>query len=170
MDCPSEFICPITMQIMEQPLTTRYGHNFECAAIVAWLRQGSTECPLTRKRLGISDMIRNNNLKEKIRAWRAANGIQQNCDNGSEDSENDEDELLRVLGMASITVEVDSALLICGASSNSISLELLPPQQARSHFGRSHSTVAAASSSRHRPRGYLKRMLTWSPALTQIEI
>jgi U-box domain len=72
---PPEFVCPITMEIMVHPLATKHGPNFERAAIVAWLRQGSGECPLTRKPLTMSDLIHNNYLSTEIATWRATHGI-----------------------------------------------------------------------------------------------
>jgi U-box domain len=72
---PPEFLCPITMEVMVHPLATKHGPNFERSAIVAWLRQGSGECPLTRKPLTMSDLIHNNYLAAEIAQWRATHGI-----------------------------------------------------------------------------------------------
>jgi hypothetical protein len=74
-EIPSNFICPITLQLMVAPLMTRTGLNFERAAIFGWLEQGSGSCPLTRKPLTASDLIPNRRLKTHIRIWRANNGI-----------------------------------------------------------------------------------------------
>jgi hypothetical protein len=75
VEIPSNFICPITLQVMVDPLMTRSGLNFERAAIISWLDQGSGSCPLTRKPLTTSDLISNRRLKTLIRIWRANNGI-----------------------------------------------------------------------------------------------
>jgi U-box domain len=72
---PPEFTCPITMELMVHPLATKHGPNFERSAIVAWLRQGSGECPLTRKPLTMSDLIHNNFLATEIAQWRTMHGI-----------------------------------------------------------------------------------------------
>jgi len=76
-DIPQEFLCPITLEIMSQPLTTRDGRNFERAAILSWLGNASTacQCPLTRQVLKPSDLIPNRLLETKIRNWKDANGI-----------------------------------------------------------------------------------------------
>lgn len=71
---PNEFICPITLNIMEFPMATRLGGNFERAAIAAWLHQGHNQCPLTRMPLRLSDLIHNRFLAVKIAHWRATNG------------------------------------------------------------------------------------------------
>jgi hypothetical protein len=75
LEIPSNFICPITLQVMVNPLMTREGLNFEKAAICSWLQQGSGSCPLTRKPLTASDLITNRRLKAHIRIWRGNNGI-----------------------------------------------------------------------------------------------
>ena len=69
---PSEFICPITMEIMIHPVMTRYGHCFDRLAILTWMcssDDAQCECPLTRKPLQMSDIINNHSLRERIQAW-----------------------------------------------------------------------------------------------------
>jgi hypothetical protein len=75
VEIPSDFICPITLQVMVSPVMTRTGLNFERAAIFDWLEQGSGSCPLTRKPLTASDLIPDRRLKTQISIWRANNAI-----------------------------------------------------------------------------------------------
>jgi U-box domain len=82
---PSEFLCPITMELMVHPMATRHGQNFEKSAIVAWLRQGSGACPLTRKPLKISDLIHNHGLAAEIQLWRNVHGIPSGSDEKFDD-------------------------------------------------------------------------------------
>jgi hypothetical protein len=77
VEIPFEFVCPITLQVMVEPLMTRTGFNFERAAIFDWLEQGSGSCPLTRTPLTACDLITNTRLKTRICYWRANNGIPQ---------------------------------------------------------------------------------------------
>jgi U-box domain len=90
MEIPSEFVCPITMEIMVHPLVTRYGQNFERSAIVEWLEQGSGECPLTRKPLKMSDLIHNNYLATKIHLWCKANGVPHEGSDRTDDESSDD--------------------------------------------------------------------------------
>jgi hypothetical protein len=69
INIPSEFICPITMEVMKQPLMTRDGFNFERKAILDWLSKGTGYCPLTRGPLGLSDLVPNKVLEDKIAMW-----------------------------------------------------------------------------------------------------
>jgi U-box domain len=72
---PTEFLCPITMEIMDYPVLSRYGHNFERSAIVAWIEEGSGVCPMTRLPLTMRDLINNNALLHEIEQWRQENGM-----------------------------------------------------------------------------------------------
>lgn len=70
---PIEFKCPITNEVMIQPLMTRQGQNFERTAIIAWLQIGDGENPITDEPLSPSELIPNRALEEKIAFWRWEN-------------------------------------------------------------------------------------------------
>ena len=67
---PSKFMCPLTSDIMEDPVMTREGHSFEKSAILSWLSRHST-CPMTYEPLEISQLVANHALRNEIHAWRA---------------------------------------------------------------------------------------------------
>jgi U-box domain len=65
---PPEFVCPITLEIMEFPMRSPHGHVFERAAIQTWLAGGGNVCPLTRRPLhSLSPDYR---LLSQIHIWR----------------------------------------------------------------------------------------------------
>jgi hypothetical protein len=72
---PNAFICPITLQLMDHPLVSRSGLNFERHAILSWLNTSSGTCPLTRKSMRLSDLIPNKHLEKIIWFWKENNGI-----------------------------------------------------------------------------------------------
>ena len=96
---PPEFICPITHQIIQEPLFSRLGISYEREAIVEWIcrRQGAGKpgtCPLTRKPLRLSDLAPNRDLQGRIHAWLVVNkigaislaeGNPEDTDSGSDD-------------------------------------------------------------------------------------
>jgi hypothetical protein len=57
-----EFYCPITNNLMEDPVMTKYGHTFEKSAIMEWL-QNTPRCPLTNQALTPADIFPNRSLK-----------------------------------------------------------------------------------------------------------
>jgi U-box domain len=97
VDVPSEFICPITMDVMQRPLMTLSGFNFEYDAILKWINTTSDTCPLTRQVLRPSDLIPNYALKDRIALWMREYCLpsfptiddSKNDDNDDDDVEND---------------------------------------------------------------------------------
>ena len=86
---PQEFICPLTLEVMDEPVMNRAGHSYEQSAIVEWLTQSQYEtCPLTRKEMKISDFVSNRFLQKKIRAWRQEQG-EDLTDSETESSDDD---------------------------------------------------------------------------------
>ena len=71
---PQEFICPLTLGIMVEPVMNREGQSYERSAIVEWLSQSNATCPLTRKPINISNFVSNRFLQKKIRTWREDQG------------------------------------------------------------------------------------------------
>lgn len=65
---PNRFLCPITMEVMTDPVMSRNGHNFERAAITDWLKTNS-HCPQTRDPMSAGDLSPNRALKEEIEEW-----------------------------------------------------------------------------------------------------
>ena len=72
---PEEFICPITSEVMMDPLMTRAGLSFERAAILEWMSNHNNTCPLTRTPLRPSDLVTNSFLKKKISLWQKEHNI-----------------------------------------------------------------------------------------------
>lgn len=72
---PKEYICPLTLSVMVDPVLTRHGHNFEREAILKWIARGTGDCPITRKPLRLSDMITNHQLRSRIHRWRRENDL-----------------------------------------------------------------------------------------------
>jgi chromatin remodeling complex protein RSC6 len=67
---PSEFLCPITQEVMSDPVSTADGHTYERAAIRRWLSRKRTS-PLTGSDLRTKDLIPNHALRKLIQEWRS---------------------------------------------------------------------------------------------------
>jgi hypothetical protein len=173
MEVPSEFICPITMEMMVHPIATRYGQNFERSAIFKWLFEGSGECsccPLTRKPLNMSDLIPNHKLAAKIQKWCENNGIPSgrinDTDDGKEDAyENGEPQLLTLGNIMSTTPKTSSP----------VSLPLLCPSQPvnpqQNHGQQRHAVISTTTSASTSPRRHgRQRNLFWSLPMMLVEI
>jgi U-box domain len=81
---PNEYICPLTLEIMVDPLMDRFGRSYERSAILEWIATRSVQnndsdntsptCPITRRPLYAKDLISNNKLRKEILEWRYAHG------------------------------------------------------------------------------------------------
>jgi hypothetical protein len=78
-DIPEEFLCPITQELMINPLMSRTGINYEKSAIMEWISKHNHTCPMTRLPLRACDLVHNRKLQSKICTWCAANGMQEAC-------------------------------------------------------------------------------------------
>ena len=67
-DPPEDFICPITHDVMENPVMSNRGISFEEDAILQWLER-SNRCPVSRQPLRRSDLRPNIALKNLIELW-----------------------------------------------------------------------------------------------------
>ena len=65
---PEEFICPITLAIMKDPVIMPDSQTYEREAIAKYLKQ-SPLSPLTRKHINIKDAIPNYALKSMIEKY-----------------------------------------------------------------------------------------------------
>tara|TARA_Y100000389_G_C17470554_1_gene530154 strand:- start:10628 stop:11320 length:693 start_codon:yes stop_codon:yes gene_type:complete len=75
-DVPAEFVCPITLDLMQRPFVAQDGFSYERSAIVKWLASVKPEykSPKTNLRMG-NTIIENKNLKLSITEWLQQNGI-----------------------------------------------------------------------------------------------
>lgn len=71
IDIPQYFLCPISLQIMRDPVTTITGITYDRESIEQWLRTAEeATCPVTKQPLPIdSDLTPNHMLRRLIQAW-----------------------------------------------------------------------------------------------------
>lgn len=84
---PEHFICPISCDLMTDPLVSIYGHNYQREAIIGWLSQGNGTCPLTRNPLSMRMLISDSRLQSNIRIWMLQNGLAVRDDTERKDPE-----------------------------------------------------------------------------------
>ena len=56
---PDAYICPITSEMMSDPVSTSDGFTYEREAILEWLRSGNTTSPLSGAVLERNDLVPN---------------------------------------------------------------------------------------------------------------
>ncbi|KAM3324596.1 E3 ubiquitin-protein ligase PUB24-like [Capsicum chacoense] len=79
IEVPEYFICPISLQIMKDPVTTITGITYDRDSIECWLSKNSnnrTICPVTKVHVPRgSDLTPNHTLRRLIQAWCVMNGF-----------------------------------------------------------------------------------------------
>ncbi|KAK7278740.1 hypothetical protein RJT34_23776 [Clitoria ternatea] len=71
IEVPEYFICPISLQIMKDPVTAITGITYDRESIEHWIfTNKNTTCPVTKQPLPIdSDLTPNHTLRRLIQAW-----------------------------------------------------------------------------------------------------
>lgn len=91
------FYCPITCDIMTDPVETSTGRTFERSAIEQWFTDGNTYCPLTRLPLDTKILRPNKTLKQSIQEWKDRNTMITISTIKSELETNDEEGVVQSL-------------------------------------------------------------------------
>lgn len=75
---PSHFCCPISMELMADPVILATGQSYHRASIVRWLEAGHKTCPSTGTRLRHLELVPNFALRSaivvRVAVQRAAGG------------------------------------------------------------------------------------------------
>ena len=70
MESPQLFLCPISMEVMKDPVTVSTGVTYERRSIERWFfKYGKRTCPATMQRLPSFDLTPNHTLKRVISTW-----------------------------------------------------------------------------------------------------
>ena len=72
---PDEFICPITLELMKDPVMASDGNSYERSEIENWFKLGNKTSPKTNDILEYTLLIPNNNLKILINEYKEKNNI-----------------------------------------------------------------------------------------------
>lgn len=66
IEIPHEFLCPITHEIMREPVTCSDGFTYEKQAIVEWFMSGKCTSPMTNETLASTSYTLNCDLRNQI--------------------------------------------------------------------------------------------------------
>ncbi|GJN01194.1 hypothetical protein PR202_ga18441 [Eleusine coracana subsp. coracana] len=72
---PDEFRCPISLELMQDPVIVSSGQTYERSCIQKWLDSGHKTCPKMQQPLSHTSLTPNFVLKSLIAQWCEANGI-----------------------------------------------------------------------------------------------
>ncbi|EIE24288.1 U box [Coccomyxa subellipsoidea C-169] len=69
------FLCPITQEVMKDPVMAGDGYTYERLAIESWLVNHATS-PITNSKLPHKHLIANHSLRSAIMEWQHKHGTQ----------------------------------------------------------------------------------------------
>ncbi|KAE8726183.1 hypothetical protein F3Y22_tig00007227pilonHSYRG00003 [Hibiscus syriacus] len=72
---PEDFRCPISLELMIDPVTVSTGQTYDRSSIQKWLKAGHTICPKTGEKLASTELVPNTNLRKLIHQFCADNGV-----------------------------------------------------------------------------------------------
>uniref|UniRef100_A0A0D9XD84 RING-type E3 ubiquitin transferase n=1 Tax=Leersia perrieri TaxID=77586 RepID=A0A0D9XD84_9ORYZ len=72
---PDALQCPITLDIMTDPVTVSTGQTYDRASITRWMKAGCRTCPVTGERLLTGDVVPNAALRGIVERMLLSNGV-----------------------------------------------------------------------------------------------
>ncbi|KAJ6735437.1 U BOX DOMAIN-CONTAINING [Salix purpurea] len=72
---PADFCCPLSLELMTDPVIVASGQTYERVFIKNWIELGLTVCPKTRQTLAHTNLIPNYTVKALIANWCESNNV-----------------------------------------------------------------------------------------------
>eukprot|EP00250_Pteridium_aquilinum_P028614 c37484_g1_i1 orf=84-1439(+) len=66
---PGDFLCPISLDLMSEPVILQSGHTYDRKSIKRWFDKGHNTCPITMKKLSDLTLTPNHMLHRLINDW-----------------------------------------------------------------------------------------------------
>ncbi|CAK9149190.1 unnamed protein product [Ilex paraguariensis] len=66
---PSHFQCPISLELMKDPVTLSTGITYDRESIEKWIEAGNRTCPITKQYLRSLEPIPNHSIRKMIQGW-----------------------------------------------------------------------------------------------------
>ncbi|KAI9102230.1 hypothetical protein K1719_023740 [Acacia pycnantha] len=87
---PDEFRCPISLDLMRDPVIVSSGHTYDRISIAQWINSGHHTCPKSGQRLIHTALIPNYALKSLVQQWCYENNVSVNEPTSSSSSSTSE--------------------------------------------------------------------------------
>ncbi|KAE8704007.1 ARM repeat superfamily protein isoform 2 [Hibiscus syriacus] len=73
---PPLFLCPLSLELMTDPVIVASGQTYDRTSIQKWLNNGLSICPMTRQTLEHTNLIPNHTVKAMVANWCDKNNLQ----------------------------------------------------------------------------------------------
>ncbi|MBA0695457.1 hypothetical protein Goari_002083, partial [Gossypium aridum] len=72
---PKDFCCPISLDLMKDPVIVSTGQTYDRSSIARWMEEGHCTCPKTGQMLDDTRIVPNRALRNLIMQWCIAHGV-----------------------------------------------------------------------------------------------
>lgn len=72
---PGEYLCPISLDLMRDPVIVATGQTYDRTSITRWIQSGHSTCPKTGQKLAHKELITNFALRSLISQWCEDNNV-----------------------------------------------------------------------------------------------
>nr|XP_043609976.1 U-box domain-containing protein 9-like [Erigeron canadensis] len=115
--CPQEYYCPLSKEIMRDPVIISTGKTYDRCSIQKWLKAGNRTCPRTQQVLSHTILTPNHLVRDMITQWCKNRGVRfpspplqySNEDGLTEADHNHFVSLLRKLASSSLSEQKEAA-------------------------------------------------------------
>ncbi|CAI8597179.1 unnamed protein product [Vicia faba] len=66
---PSHFRCPVSLDLMKDPVTLSTGITYDRGSIEKWIESGNKTCPVTNQKLTTFEITPNHTIRKMIQSW-----------------------------------------------------------------------------------------------------
>jgi hypothetical protein len=77
---PEAFLCPISHEVMSDPVVAADGHSYDKSEIEKWFATGNRSSPMTNSAMPSTTLRPNLLVRSQIREWQARSSAQQVAD------------------------------------------------------------------------------------------
>lgn len=81
---PKEFSCPISLDLMRDPVVVSTGQTYDRPSIIQWIEEGHSTCPNSGQALADNRLVPNRALRSLISQWCGVHGFQYDSPESTE--------------------------------------------------------------------------------------
>ncbi|KAK4799816.1 hypothetical protein SAY86_025181 [Trapa natans] len=108
VSCPEDFRCPLSKELMRDPVIVATGQTYDRVGIQKWLKAGNRTCPMTQQVLSHTILTPNHLIREMISRWCKTQGVELSelvpCTDEDQITEGEKDKFLSLLGKMASTI------------------------------------------------------------------
>jgi uncharacterized protein len=74
-EVPEDYICPLTLEIYNDPVVAADGHTYEREEIQKWIDSGKRLSPISGTRMNSKKLTPNHKMRSQISTWKDEHAV-----------------------------------------------------------------------------------------------